>query len=311
MANILVTGGAGFIGSHLVTNLIEQGHRVRVLDNLSTGHTKNLSHLRDRFEMFEGDICDMAQCQQACKDIEIIFHQAALGSVPKSVDEPLPSHNTNCGGTFHMLKAAVDHKIRRFIYAASSSAYGNSEESPKYEKLLPIPMSPYAVQKLTGEYYCKAFYECYGLETMSLRYFNVFGNRQDPNSLYAAAIPAFVVAILHNQSPTIYGDGNQSRDFTHIQNVVDANMLAMNVKHVHGESINVACGSAITINQVIDSINRLLGTNVKPNYVEPRAGDVLHSCADITLAKTILNFMPEVSFEEGLKQAIDYYKSLG
>lgn len=311
MANLLVTGGAGFIGSHLVTKLVEQGHRVRVLDNLSTGHAKNLNHLSNRFEMIEGDICDIDQCQQACKDIEIIFHEAALGSVPKSVDEPMPSHDTNCGGTFHILKAAVDQKVRRFIYAASSSAYGNSEVSPKHEKLLPLPMSPYAVQKLTGEFYCKAFYECYGLETMSLRYFNVFGDRQDPNSLYAAAIPAFVVAILHHQPPTIYGDGNQSRDFTHIQNVVDANMLAMNVKHAHGESINVACGDAITINQVIASINRLLTEDVKPNYVEPRAGDVLHSCADITLAKKILGYSPDLSFEEGLKRTIEYYKSLG
>ena len=198
-----------------------------------------------------------------------------------------------------------------YKYQENWIKYRTTTESLKHEKILPIPMSPYAVQKLVGEYYCKAFYECYGLETMSLRYFNVFGDRQDPNSLYAAAIPAFVVAILHNQPPTIYGDGNQSRDFTHIQNVIDANMLAMNIKQAQGECINVACGSAITINQVIDWINRLLGTEVKPNYVKSRAGDVIHSCADITLAKKILGYKPEVSFEEGLKRAIEYYKSLG
>lgn len=310
MANILVTGGAGFIGSHLVTALIDRGHKVRVLDNFCTSRRDNLNHVQDKVEIHEADIGDPGACKRATTDIEIVFHEAALGSVPKSVDQPQPSHDTNINGTFNILRACVDSKVRRVIYAGSSSAYGDSDVSPKHEGLVPSPLSPYAVQKLTGEYYLRAFHECFGLETLTLRYFNVFGERQDPNSRYAAAIPAFVIAILRGQSPTIYGDGKHSRDFTYIDNVVHGNMLAMETKNAAGDTINLACGGQITVNDVIAAINTALGTSIKPDHVDPRPGDVLHSCADITLAKKLLNFEPSVSFEEGLKRSIDYYKTL-
>jgi len=311
MANVLVTGGGGFIGSHLVSALIDRGHSVRVLDNFCTSKRQNLDHVsKGKVDIHEADMCDPAACLAATKDIEIVFHEAALGSVPKSVDQPQPSHDTNINGMFNVLRACVDNKVRRVIYAGSSSAYGDTEVSPKHEGLVPGPLSPYAVQKLTGEYYLRAFHECFGLETLTLRYFNVFGERQDPNSRYAAAIPAFVVAILRGESPTIYGEGKHSRDFTYIDNVIHGNMLAMETENAKGLAINLACGGQITINQVIAAINSALGTDIKPNYVDPRPGDVLHSCADITLAKKLLDFSPTVSFEEGLNRSIDYYKTL-
>jgi UDP-glucose 4-epimerase len=310
MANVLVTGGAGFIGSHLATRLVELGHRLRVLDNFTTGHPDNLAHLGGRFELIEADLRDAQACFRACMGVEYVFHQAALGSVPKSVDEPQPSHDVNVNGTFNLLRAAVERRVRRFIYAGSSSVYGDTEVSPKVESLKPSPLSPYAVQKLAGEEYARAFFVCYGLETVTLRYFNVFGPRQDPKSQYAAAIPAFACAVLRGESPTVYGDGEQSRDFTYIDNVIDGNILAMNAPRTRGEVVNVACGGAITVNQVIAAINRVLGTNVRPKHVAPRPGDVRHSCADIRLAKSLLAFEPKVSFEDGLRRAIDYYRSL-
>ncbi len=310
MANVLVTGGAGFIGSHLTTRLIALGHRVRVLDDLSTGSRENLMHLEGKIELVEADMCDPRVCLHACDDIEFVFHEAAIPSVPKSVDNPQESHDANANGTFNMLRAAVDRKVRRFIYAASSSAYGDAEVSPKHEELKPAPLSPYAVQKLMGEHYCLAFHECFGLETISLRYFNVFGPRQDPRSTYAAAIPAFVTAILRGESPIVYGDGEQTRDFTFIDNVVQGNVLAMDVSKTHGETVNLACGDRISVNRVIEAINRLLGTNVKPDHVDSRAGDVRHSCADVRLAGTLLGFEPGTTFEEGLNRTIDYYKAL-
>ena len=308
MANTLVTGGAGFIGSHLATRLIDLGHKVRVLDNFSAGRRENLAHLGDRIELIEGDIRDPEECLRACERIDFVFHEAAIGSVPKSVDDPQPSHESNIDGTFNLLRAAVHHKIRRFIYAASSSAYGDTVESPKHEGINPEPLSPYAVQKLTGELYGQAFYECFGLETVSLRYFNVFGSRQDPQGQYAAVIPAFVAAILRGEPPTIYGDGEQTRDFTYVDNVVDGNMLAMQADKTRGEAVNVACGGAITVNRIVAAVNELLGTKVEPRYVDPRPGDILHSCADIRLAGKLLGYEPSVSFEEGLRRAIDYYR---
>ncbi len=310
MAKILVTGGAGFIGSHLTTRLVEQSHQVRVLDDFSSGRRQNLEHLRERFELIEGNMCDPKTCADACRDVEFVFHQAAIPSVPKSVDDPVPSHDANINGTFNVFQAAVERKVKRVIYAASSSAYGDCEVSPKHEDLKPDPLSPYAVQKYMGERYARAFFQCYGLETISLRYFNVFGPRQDPKSTYAAAIPAFVTAILRGEAPTVYGDGEQTRDFTFIDNVVHGNLLAMNAKTTRGEAVNVACGDQISVNQVVDAINRSLKTDVKPQYVPRRAGDVVHSCADVTLAEKLLGFEPQVSFEEGLRRAIDYYSSI-
>ncbi len=310
MANVLVTGGAGFIGSHVATRLAELGHRVRIMDDFSTGHRANLAHVAGKIELHERDFRSPEDCLAACKDVEYVFHQGAIPSVPKSVESPQASHDANVNGTFNLLRAAVQRKVRRFIYAGSSSAYGNTEEPRKHEGIRPAPLSPYAVQKLTGEHYARAFHECYGLETITLRYFNVFGPRQDPQSTYAAAIPAFVTAILTGRPPIVYGDGEQTRDFTYIDNVVHGNVLAMKAAKTAGEVVNVACGNRISVNQVIAEINRLLGTRVVPNYVAPRPGDVRDSCADVGLAKTLLGYEPLVSFEAGLRRAIDYYRAL-
>ncbi|MBI4717356.1 MAG: SDR family oxidoreductase [Planctomycetes bacterium] len=309
MANVLVTGGAGFIGSHLVTRLVEAGHRVRVLDDLSSGKRSNLAHVDGRFEFLQGDLRSEVDCSAACRDVEFILHEAAIPSVPKSVEHPQASHDVNVNGTFNLLRTAAACKVRRVIYAASSSAYGDTRESPKHEGIRPEPLSPYAVQKLLGEHYLRAFYECYGLESLSLRYFNVFGARQDPMSQYAAAIPAFVTAILGDEPPVVYGDGEQTRDFTYIDNVVEANLLAMKAPQTRGESVNIACGGAISVNEVIAAINRVLGRNVRPKYVPARAGDVKHSCADIRLAGRLLGFQPVVAFEDGLRRAIEYYRA--
>lgn len=308
MANVLVTGGAGFIGSNLATALVDRGHHVRVFDDFSSGYRANIEHITDRIEVVEGDMRDPLSCDRACCDMEFVLHEAAIPSVPKSVDDPQASHEANINGTFNILRACVSGKVRRFIYAASSSAYGDVVESSKHEGIRPEPLSPYAVQKLTGELYARSFSECFGLETLSLRYFNVFGTRQDPASQYAAAIPAFVVAILKGQPPVVYGDGEQTRDFTHIDNVVEANLLAMQVERTAGQVVNAACGTALSINQVIAAINKLLGTNVQPRYAAARPGDVLHSCADISAAKELLGYEPRVLFEEGLRRTIDYYR---
>ncbi len=310
MANVLVTGGVGFIGSHLVKALISRKHNVRVLDNLSTGRRENLESVAGEFEMLEGDLRDAQTCAQACANINYIYHEAAIPSVPRSVEDPQTSHDVNVNGTFNLLMAAKNCGVKRVIYAASSSAYGDSEISPKHEKIIPAPISPYAVQKLLGEHYLSSFYQCFGLETISLRYFNVFGPQQDPSSGYAAAIPAFVAAILSGQSPKIYGDGEQTRDFTYIDNVVHGNMLAMEAEKTHGQAINVACGGQISVNQVIAAINKSLGTSIQANYTSARAGDVMHSCADISLAKKVLNYEPIISLEDGLAMTIDYYKSV-
>ena len=310
MANYLVTGGAGFIGSHLVVRLVELGHAVRVLDNFSTGRRANLEPVRGRIDLLEGDLRNPDDCRRACADIEIVFHQAAVPSVPVSVESPRETHDANVNGTFHLLMAARECRCRRVVYAASSSAYGNSEESPKHEGLRPVPLSPYAVQKLVGELYCRAFTECYGLETISLRYFNVFGPRQDPASQYAAAIPAFVTAILKGVAPTVYGDGEQTRDFTYIDNVVHGNVLAARAQRTAGEAVNVACGDQISVNRVIARVNGLLGADVRPVYAASRPGDVRHSTADIRLARELLGFEPQVDFDEGLRRAIGYYQSI-
>ncbi len=310
MAQVLVTGGAGFIGSHLATKLVELGHRVRVLDDLSSGSKGNLAHVKDAVELIVGDVCDADVCNKACDKVDYVFHEAAVPSVPKSVNEPVASHFVNMTGTFNMLHASAKAGVHRFIFAASSSAYGDVDISPKHENIKPEPLSPYAVQKLAGEHYCRSFSECFGLETISLRYFNVFGERQDPASQYAAAIPAFVGAILAGDRPTVYGDGEQTRDFTYVANVVHGNMLAMQTDKTHGEAVNVACGASISVNAVIASIATLLGVESNPQYVERRVGDVMHSFADISLARTLLGYESTVSLEEGLGLAIDYYRSL-
>jgi UDP-glucose 4-epimerase len=303
----LVTGGGGFIGSHLVEGLVERGHSVRVLDNFATGKRENVAPWLGKIELLEGDITDPRMCARACGGIEVVFHLAALPSVPKSVADPVSTHRTNTDGTFNMLVAAREAGVRRFAYSASSSAYGESPTLPKVESMPVQPLSPYAVQKLTGEFYCSAFAKCYGLQTISMRYFNVFGPRQDPASQYAAAIPAFVTAILNDQPPTVFGDGEQTRDFTYIENAVRANLLAAEASATNGQVVNVACGEHVTVNAIIREINRLLGKNVQPVYDPPRVGDIKDSWADITLAGRVIGYSPTVPFAEGLRRTVEWY----
>ncbi|HUV63720.1 MAG TPA: SDR family oxidoreductase [Sedimentisphaerales bacterium] len=308
MEKFLVTGGAGFIGSNICRKLVSQGGFVRVLDNLLTGKKSNLAGIFENIEFVEADMGDSEIARAAMKDIDVVLHQGALPSVPRSVDDPALTHKHCVDATFTLLMAARDADVKRFVYAASSSAYGDAPTSPKVETMRPNPLSPYAVGKLVGEYYCSVFSGVFGLETVSLRYFNVFGPYQDPSSQYAAAIPAFVTAILKNQPPTIYGDGEQSRDFTYIDNVVEANVLAARAKRTNGEVVNVACGQAVSVNAIIDMINQQLGKNVKPTYAPARPGDVKHSLADITLARELIAFEPVVQFKDGLQRAIDWYR---
>ncbi len=308
MANYLVTGGAGFIGSHIVERLVADGQPVRVLDDFSSGKRANLAPFAAKIEIVEGDLRRPEDCARACAGIDFVFHEGAVPSVPKSVADPVTSHQANVDGTFNLLLAARDAKCRRVIYAASSSAYGDQPELPKRETACPAPLSPYAVNKLIGEHYLRAFYLCYGLETISLRYFNVFGPRQDPKSQYAAAIPAFVSAILKNEPPTIYGDGEQTRDFTYVDNVVHANILAARAPRTEGQVVNIACGERVTVNQIIAMINKALGKDVAPEYVPARAGDVKHSLAAIDLARQVIGYEPVVPFQEGLRRAIEWYR---
>ncbi len=310
MSNVLVTGGAGFIGSNLTEALLRLGHSVRVLDNFSTGRRGNLvfDEAYPFLEVVEGDISDLATCQKAMEGIEYLFHQAALPSVQRSIEDPLTSHATNTGGTLNLLIAARDAGVRRVIYAASSSAYGDTPTLPKKEEMVPNPLSPYALQKLMGEEYCRLFSQLYGLETISLRYFNIFGPRQDPNSIYSAVIPKFINALVSGRPPIIYGDGEQSRDFTFIENVVHANLLAMNVEQTHGEVINVACGRRVSLNQLVKILQDIVGSHVSPIYEEPRKGDVRHSLADIKRAKMLLNYEPKVGIEEGLRRTVEFFK---
>lgn len=304
----LVTGGAGFIGSHIAEHLCNAGDSVRVLDNFLTGKRKNLEVLGGRAEVIEGDLRDINLCKQACRGVDFVLHQGALPSVPKSVADPVLSHTCNIDGTLNILLAAKESGVRRVIMAASSSAYGESPTLPKIETMKADPLSPYAVQKLAGEMYARAFSKCYGMETLALRYFNVFGPRQDPASQYAAAIPSFVTSILRGQSPTVYGDGEQTRDFTYIENVIQANLLAARAPKADGTAMNIACGERVTINHVIGRINELLGTNVKPKYVDSRPGDIKHSLADIGLSKQVIGYTPKVLFDDGLKRSIDWYR---
>ena len=308
MKRFLVTGGAGFIGSNICRKLISQGCFVRVIDNLLTGKKANLHDIIEKIDFIEADMGNEQAANDAMKDIDVVLHEGALPSVPKSVDNPAATHKHCADATLTLLIAARDAGIKRFVYAASSSAYGDTPTLPKVESMPTSPLSPYAVAKLMGEYYCSVFYRVYGLETIALRYFNVFGPYQDPKSQYAAAIPAFVTAILKNQQPTIYGDGEQSRDFTYIDNVVEANLLAARAKKTAGQVVNIACGQVVTVNQIIGMVNKKLGKNIVPNYVPSRVGDVKHSHADITLAGKTIGFKPVMQFKDGLDLAIDWYR---
>ncbi len=305
----LVTGGAGFIGSHLVDALVGEGHTVRVVDNFSTGKRENLAQSREAIELFECSITDRPALDEAMRGTDYVFHLAALASVPRSVDDPLACHEHNVTGTLNVLLTARDAGVRRVVYAGSSSAYGDVESEFKAEDMLPNPLSPYAAAKLAGEHYCQAFTTVYGLETVTVRYFNVFGPRQDPLSMYAAVIPRFVTAMLRGESPHVEGDGLQTRDFTYIDNVVHGTLLACRAPGVAGEVFNIACGSRISLLAMIDLLNGLLGESIAPDFVAPRPGDVRHSRAAIARAQRLLGYEPVVSFEEGLARTLAWYRA--
>jgi len=304
----LVTGGGGFIGSHLVEELLSRGYSVRVLDNFSTGKRENLQKVADDIELIEGDIRSYHVVQMAIRDVEVVFHHAALPSVPRSIYDPVTSNEVNVTGTINILDAARQSSVRRFVFAYSSSIYGDTPTLPKHEELIPNPMSPYAVSKLCGEKYCQVFARMYGLETVILRYFNVFGPRQDPNSQYSAVIPKFISAALSNRVFRVHGDGLQSRDFTFVKNVVHGNILAATAETPNGIVMNCACHHQITLNDLIQRVQEILGVKAQVEYVSPRPGDVRHSFASIDRARDIMNYVPVVSFEEGLKTTVDYFK---
>jgi nucleoside-diphosphate-sugar epimerase len=308
MAKYLITGGAGFIGSHLAGALLRRGQDVVVLDNLSTGKMGNLRDSLDRLRFVQASVTDLDSVRECCRGVEVVFHQAALASVPRSVADPAASNDANVTGTLNVLMAARDEKVRRVIYAASSSVYGDTEELPKHEGMTPRPQSPYAVSKHVGELYAAVFSRVYGLSTVSLRYFNVFGPRQDPHGQYAAVIPLFISHLLRGKAPTIYGDGEQSRDFTHIQNVVAANLAAAEAKDLKGEVINIACGARITVNALFRSLRDLIGGKVDPVYVPARTGDVRHSLADVSRATRLLGYRTVVDLARGLRETVEWYR---
>ena len=308
MVNYLVTGGAGFIGSHLVRTLIARNKSVRILDNFITGKRQNLDELIPSVELVEGDIRSLDKCRKAVRGIDCVLHQAALPSVQRSIQDPAMTNAINITGTLNMLVAAQAAGVRRFVFASSSSVYGNDKGLPKKEGNEGTPLSPYAVSKQAGEHYCRLFSLINGMETICLRYFNVFGPRQDPSSQYSAAIPLFITRIMNGESPIVYGDGEQSRDFTYVDNIVAANILASEAQKVSGETVNIACGERLSINSLLGLINSALGTDVPPVYAASKPGEILHSIADISKARKILGYAPMVSHREGLERTIAWYK---
>jgi nucleoside-diphosphate-sugar epimerase len=306
----LVTGGAGFIGSHIAAALIDRGARVRIIDDLSTGHLENVDEIGGDIDFVQASLTDHKALSRALKDVELVFHEAAIPSVPRSVAQPAETHEASVNATFSLLLAARDQKVRRLVYAASSSAYGDQPELPKRENMRPDPLSPYAVAKLVGEYYCQVFSRVYGLGTVALRYFNVFGPRQDPGSQYSGVISRFIDASLKGNQTTIYGDGEQSRDFTYISNVVDANLRAAESDSAVGQVINIANGERVTVNEVFEMVKKLTGNpNAQAEYAPARAGDVRDSLADLSLARSLLAYSPQVGLEEGLRLTIDWWTS--
>jgi UDP-glucose 4-epimerase len=310
---ILVTGAAGFIGSNLVDGLLDAGHAVRVLDNFSTGHRSNLQHVTDEIDIVEGDLRSYERVSWAIRGCQAVFHQGAMPSVPRSVQDPLTSSEINVGGTLNVLLAARDAGVRRVVFASSSSVYGDAPGFPRTETQATSPLAPYAVSKLAAEQYCRVAHLVYGLETVCLRYFNVFGRRQDPFSQYSAVIPKFIVAMRDGVAPTIYGDGTQSRDFTHIDDVVAANLLALDAPTAAaaGGIYNIACGRQVSLNDLVAELNGVLGTGLEADYIAPRSGDVKHSLADVGRAKHELGFRASVEFAEGLRRTMEAYKPAG
>jgi nucleoside-diphosphate-sugar epimerase len=303
MASYLVTGGAGFIGSHLTEELVRRGHTVRVADNLATGKRRNLEHLAG-VEFLEGDLADLPFAQQAVAGVDFVLHQAAIPSVPKSVVDPIASNRANADATLNVLVAARDAGVKRLVFAGSSSEYGNAPELPKREDMPASPLSPYALQKVVGTEYCQMFYRLYGFETVVIRYFNVFGPRQDPGSAYSGVISLFATALIAGRRPTIYGDGEQTRDFTYVANIVDGVLRACEAPAAAGEAINVACGTRISLNQLLRTMNRIVGTRLEAIYQDERAGDVKDSQADISKATALLGYTPTVDLEEGLRSTL-------
>jgi nucleoside-diphosphate-sugar epimerase len=308
MARYLVTGGAGFIGSHIAETLVGRGDEVRVLDDLSTGKLENLAGIAGRFEFVEGDIRDLATCRQAVEGVRAVFHEAALASVARSVEDPLLANAVNVTGTLNLLVAAHAAGVRSFVLASSSAVYGDDPTLPKVEGREGRPVSPYGANKLFDEKYAQTFHILHGMNTVSLRYFNVFGPRQDPTSEYSAVIPIFVAKVLRGERPTVFGDGEQSRDFIHVADVVQANLLAAESPGAAGEAVNVACGVGTTVNGLLAAINGALGTKAEPLYAPPRPGDILHSTADISKARRLMGFAPRQNFREGLEATIAWYK---
>ena len=308
MPHYLVTGGAGFIGSHLTEELVRRGHSVRVADSLITGKRSNLAHVTG-IEFLEGDLADLTFAQQAAAGVDYVLHQAAIPSVPRSVKDPIASNRANVDATLNVLVAARDAGVKRLVFAGSSSAYGNTPTLPKHEDMPTNPLSPYALQKVVGEQYLQMFTRLYGLETVSIRYFNVFGPRQDPSSPYSGVISVFATALLANRSPRIYGDGEQTRDFTYVANVVDGVLRACEASGASGEVVNVATGGRISLNNLFTTMRKLVGGSVEPTHVEPRAGDVRDSQADISKARRLLGYEPGVSFEDGLSRTVEWYRA--
>jgi nucleoside-diphosphate-sugar epimerase len=308
MASYVVTGGAGFIGSHIVDELLNRGETVRVIDNFSTGKRQNVARFERRVEIVEADLSEAKSLAQLLKGADYVIHQAAIPSVPKSIIEPVKSHQANVNGTLQLLVACREAGVKRVVYASSSSLYGDSPTLPKHEGMMPNPLSPYGAQKLFGEMYCQVFTKSYGIETVCLRYFNVFGPWQDATSQYSGVLALFIQSVLEGRRPTIYGDGEQSRDFTYVKNVAAANLLACKAPGASGQVFNVACGDRITVNSILRQINKIAGKDISPIYGDPRPGDIKHSQADITRAKEQLGFQPNVSFEEGLRHTIEWYR---
>jgi len=309
MASYLITGGAGFIGSHLAEALLEGGHQVRILDDFSTGRRHNVEVLPRRVEVLEGDVADLDTCRRAVEGMEYVLHQAAIPSVPRSVEDPLGSNRANIVGSLHLLLAARDAGVKRVVYAGSSAAYGDTPGLPRVETMATSPMSPYALQKLVAEQYCRMFTQLYGLETVTIRYFNVFGPRQNPGSPYSGVISLFCTALLDGRQPVIYGDGEQTRDFTYIANVVDGVLRACSAPEASGETINVATGRRTSLNELLGTLARLAGRSVTPIYRDGRAGDVRDSQADISKAQRLLGYTPTVGLEDGLRQTLDWYRT--
>lgn len=308
MSKFLVTGGAGFIGSNIVDELLKRGHKVKVVDNFVTGKRENLESVLDRIELVEGDIRDLELMKKITRGIEYVLHQAAFRSVPKSVDNPTSTNDVNVAGTLNVLIAAKEAGVKRLVYASSSSCYGDTDKFPETEDALPMPISPYAVSKLTGEHYCRTFSRTYGLQTVSLRYFNVFGPRQNPESKYSTVVPAFIFRMINDESPLIDGDGKQTRDFTFVSNVVEANIsAALLKKDTGGEVFNVACGESYSVLDIVDNLNALMEKDIKPKFGPPRAGDVKKTLADITNLKKVLKVVPGMKFADGLKETLKYF----